>query len=108
MPHCMPQKQQCVSTIRSGSSRPGNPLAPYYRKGRDPDPAGSARLSAVRYQVETVNGQLAERFPVKRTWARDLWHLCHRVIRKVLSHTVSMLMNVRAGHAPLQFAALAA
>jgi hypothetical protein len=83
-------------------------LAPYYRKGRDPDPAGSANLSAIRYQVETVNGQLAERYNVKRTWARDLWHLCHRVIRKVLSHTLAILLNVREGHQPLQFDALAA
>jgi len=62
-------------------------LAPYYHKGKDPDPRRSARLSAVRYKVETVNGQLAERYNVKRTWAKDLWQLSHRVIRKVLSHT---------------------
>ena len=36
-------------------------LAPYYHKSRDPDRARSAELSAVRYRVETVNGQLAER-----------------------------------------------
>jgi hypothetical protein len=83
-------------------------LAPYYQKRRDPDPAGSARLSAVRYRIETVNGQLAERYNIKRTWARDLWHLCHRLIRKVLSHTVAILLNLRAGHQPLQFDAMAA
>jgi hypothetical protein len=83
-------------------------LAPYYQKRRDPDPGRSARLSAVRYRVETVNGQLAERYKVKRTWARDLWHLCHRLIRKVLSHTAAILLNVRAGHQPLQFDSLAA
>jgi hypothetical protein len=83
-------------------------LAPYYQKCRDPDRRRSARLSAVRYRIETVNGQLAERYGVKRTWAQDLWHLCHRVIRKVLSHTVAIVLNVRAGHQPLQFDALAA
>jgi DDE family transposase len=83
-------------------------LAPYYQKSRDPDPARSRRLSAVRYRVETVNGQLAERYGVKRTWAKDLWHLCHRVIRKVLSHTVAVVLNVCAGHQPLRFDALAA
>ena len=83
-------------------------LAPYYQKRRDPDPARSARLSGVRYRVETVNGQLAERYNLKRTWARDLWHLCHRLIRKILSHTVAILLSVRAGHQPLQFDALAA
>jgi|SRR6516164_9009345 hypothetical protein len=83
-------------------------LAPYYHKGKDPDPRRSARLSAVRYKVETVNGQLAERYNVKRTWAKDLWHLCHRVIRKILSHTVAIVLTARAGHQPLQFDALAA
>ena len=83
-------------------------LAPYYQKSKDPDPRRSARLSAVRYKVETVNGQLAERYNVKRTWAKDLWHLCHRIIRKVLSHTVAIVLTARAGHQPLQFDALAA
>jgi Transposase DDE domain len=78
-------------------------LAPYYHKSRDPDPARSSRLASVRYRVETVGGQLAGRYQVKRTWAKDLWHLCHRVIRKVLSHTVLVLLTARAGHAPLSF-----
>ena len=83
-------------------------LAPYYHKGRDPDRARSARLSAVRYLIESVNGQLAERYNIKRTWAKDLWHLCHRLIRKVLSHTAAAVLSVRAGHQPLQFDKLAA
>lgn len=83
-------------------------LAPYYQKRRDKDPARSRRLSAVRYRIEAVNGQLAERYNIKRTWAKDLWHLCHRVIRKVLSHTVAIVLNVRQGHSPLQFDRLAA
>jgi hypothetical protein len=83
-------------------------LAPYYQKSRDPDRRRSARLSAVRYRVETSNGQLAERYDIKRTWAKDLWHLCHRVIRKILSHTAAALLNFRAGHQPMQFDALAA
>ena len=83
-------------------------LAPYYRKGQDPDRPGSARLSAVRYRIETSNGQLAERYGIKRTWAKDLWHLCHRVIRKILSHTLLALINVRAGHSPMQLDKLAA
>jgi hypothetical protein len=83
-------------------------LAPYCQKSKDPDRRRSARLSAVRYKVETVNGQLAERYNVKRTWAKDLWHLCHRIIRKVLSHTVAIVLTARAGHQPLQFDALAA
>ena len=83
-------------------------LAPYYQKSKDPDPRRSARLSAVRYKIETVNGQLAERYNIKRTWAKDLWHLCHRIIRKILSHTVAIVLTARAGHQPLQFDAWAA
>lgn len=83
-------------------------LAPYYQKRKDPDPRRSAQLSAVRYRIETRNGQLAERYGIKRTWAKDLWHLCHRIIRKILSHTALALVNFRAGHQPLQLDALAA
>jgi DDE family transposase len=78
-------------------------LAPFQHKSKDPDPARSARLSAVRYRLETVNGQLAERYQVKRTWARDLWHLTHRVVRKILSHTVMVWVAVRNGVGPLSF-----
>jgi hypothetical protein len=53
--------------------------------------------------IETAFGQLAERFRVKRTWARDLWHLSHRVIRKVLSHTASIRINLVAGRSALDF-----
>jgi hypothetical protein len=83
-------------------------LAPYQHKSKDPDPARSARLASVRYRIETVNGQLTERYRIKRTWARDLWHLCHRILRKLLSHTVSIWLTVRAGIAPLSFDRLVA
>ena len=83
-------------------------LAPYYRKCKDPDRQRSARLSAVRYRVETSNGQLAERYGVKRTWAKDLWHLCHRLVRAILSHTALALINFRAGHSPMQLDKLVA
>jgi hypothetical protein len=78
-------------------------LTPYLHKSRDPDPARSSRLSRVRYRLETVNGQLAERFRIKRTWARDLWHLCHRLVRKILSHTVMIVLAVEARIRPLSF-----
>jgi hypothetical protein len=83
-------------------------LAPYYQKSKDPDRKRSARLSAVRYRIEAVNGQLAERYGIKRTRAKDLWHLCHRIIRAILSHTALALINFRAGHSPMQLDKLAA
>jgi len=83
-------------------------LAPYQTRKHDPDPARSRRLSGPRWRVETVNGQLADRYRAKRVWARDLWHLCHRVIRKALSHTVAVCLSVTAGLPPLRFADLLA
>jgi hypothetical protein len=77
--------------------------APYQHKSKDPDRARSARLSAIRYRIETVHGQLADRYGVKRTWARDLWHLCHRLVRKVLSHTAMIWVAVSNGIPPLTF-----
>jgi hypothetical protein len=77
--------------------------APYQHKSKDPDRRGSAKLAAVRYRIETVNGQLAERYRIKRTRARDLWHLCHRIIRKVLSHTVMIWAAVSHRIPPLTF-----
>jgi hypothetical protein len=81
-------------------------LAPYKNKSRDPAPESSGCLRQLHWRIETVNGQLADRYHGKRTWARDLWHLCHRVIRKVLSHTVVCWLNIRLGRPPLDFAGL--
>lgn len=81
-------------------------LAPYRSKKRDPAPKRSAFLSRVRYRIDTVFSQLTERYSVKRVWAKDLWHLVGRLLRKVLSHTVAFLLNHRAGNRPLQLARL--
>jgi hypothetical protein len=80
-------------------------LAPPRRKCDDKqgDKERAAALASVRYRIETVNGQQAERYEMKRTWARDTWHLCHRVARKILSHTVMICMTVRHGFSPLSF-----
>ena len=81
-------------------------LAPYSSKKRDPTPQKSAFLSRLRYRIDTVFSQLTERYCVKRVWARDLWHLASRLLRKVLSHTVAFLLNHRLGNPPLQLSKL--
>jgi len=81
-------------------------LAPYRSAKRDPTPRCSRALSRIRDRIETTFGQLVERYNVKRVWARDLWHLCSRVLRKVLSHTLATLLNGALGHPPLQLARL--
>ena len=59
-------------------------------------------LTGKRRLVETVAGQLEQRFGVKTTSARDLWHLMNRIIRKILSHTVSVVLNIRMNVDPLK------
>ena len=81
-------------------------LAPYSSKKRDPNPKRSALLSRFRYRIDTVFSQLTGRYSVKRVWAKDLWHLASRLLRKVLSHTVAFLLNHRSGNPPLQLAKL--
>lgn len=81
-------------------------LTPYRRKHGDPQPARSRALRGLHWLIETVNGQLACRFHAKSTWAKDLWHLCSRILRKILSHTVAAWINVSLGHRPLDFASL--
>jgi hypothetical protein len=81
-------------------------LAPFRNRSRDPQPQFSHRLKRLRYRIETVFSQLAERFHIKRLWAKDLWHLSSRLLRKVLSHTVLFFLNQAQGNPPLQFAQL--
>ena len=78
--------------------------APFRHVKEDPTPQHSRALAAIRERIETSIGQLVERFHLKRTWARDLWHLTHRLIRKVLSHTLAVWFNVRSGIPPLELA----
>jgi len=63
-------------------------------------------LVAKRYRIETVFGQLVERFQIKRVWARDVWHLTSRWWRKILSHTLAVLFCQQQGVDPLTFAGL--
>ena len=81
-------------------------VAPYSSKKRDPTPQKSAFLSRLRYRIDTVFSQLTERYSVKKVWARDLWHLASRLLRKVLSHTVAFLLNHQMGNPPLQLSKL--
>jgi IS5 family transposase len=59
-------------------------------------------LTGKRRLIETVAGQLEQRFGIKTTFARDLWHLMNRIIRKILSHTISVLLNIKMNIEPLK------
>ena len=81
-------------------------LAPFRKASRDPEPERSRVMSGIRYRIETVFGQLCERFSIKRVWARDLWHLSSRLLRKVLAHTLMVVLSREQGHEPLRLAEL--
>lgn len=61
------------------------------------------RLMTTRRLVETVIGQLVDRFNIEKIWARDLWHLTNRFTRKLLSHTMGIYLNHLLGRKSLQF-----
>ncbi|MFM9616166.1 IS982 family transposase [Streptomyces niveiscabiei] len=80
-------------------------LAPPHGKPRTAAPLPRA-LTRKRRRVETVIGQLVDRYHLKRVWARDAWHLWSRWQRKLLSHTIAVLLCQRTGLPPLRFAQL--
>src|SRR5690606_38241859 len=53
---------------------------------------GSRRL------IETVIGQLTDRFHIERVRARDLWHEASRFWRKLLAHTVCIKLSISCGN----------
>jgi hypothetical protein len=83
-------------------------LVPFKKASRDPEPQRSHQISSMRYRIETVFSQLSERFSIKRVWARDMWHLGSRLLRKVLAHTIGIILNRAAGREPLRLAELLA
>ncbi len=57
--------------------------------------------TGIRKLVETVGSHLTERFGVGKIRVHDLWHFQHRLIRKVLSHTVMVFLNLQLKRDPL-------
>ncbi|MFQ5398355.1 MAG: hypothetical protein ACE5E7_02030 [Anaerolineae bacterium] len=54
-----------------------------------------------RKLVETVGSHLTERYHIAKIRTHDLWHYQHRLIRKVLSHTICVFINLQLGRPPL-------
>jgi len=81
-------------------------LAPFKKRDSDPNRQWSARIGGVRRHIETVFSQMCERYTFKRVWARDLWHVGSRMLRKVLSHTLCFVLNQTQEHSPLRLARL--
>lgn len=81
-----------------------------FRKAHSPKAKAyhSKVLGRVRYLIDTVFGQLTQRFKMKQVWARDLWHLRNSLLRAVLMHTVCFFFNQQNQAPYLQFDRLVA
>lgn len=67
---------------------------PYRRNMTDSRPKETVSIMMnIRRKVETVIGQLVDRFHIQAIKAKDLWHLCAKVGRKILSHTICFMFN---------------
>lgn len=77
-------------------------LAPYKDRKRERG-RWPRWLVAKRRRIETVLGQVVERYRLKRVWARDAWHLWSRWLRTVVSHTIAVLLCQQHALSPLQF-----
>lgn len=60
-------------------------------------------LISTRRLVETVIGQLVERFNIEKIRARKTWQLTNRITRKILAHTLCIFINKQNNTPPLQF-----
>jgi hypothetical protein len=100
-------RNYCVPRLRARLAADGQTLLtpPARRAKDDPEVAkgGKWPYSDTRYRIDCVFGQLTDRFGIKRVWARDLWHLMGRLFRKVLAHTLALILNMGLGNTPLQF-----
>ena len=81
-------------------------LAPPSRSAKGQVPVLPRWVTPTRRRIETVIGQLVERYHAKRVWARDAWHLWSRWQRKLLSHTLAVYLCQQTGLGSLRFADL--
>jgi len=76
---------------------------PYRKNMKDKRPPFLVNmLKNCRRIIETVIGQLVDRFNIEKVKARNTWHLMSRISRKLLSHTVCLFL----GKGSLQFSNL--
>jgi hypothetical protein len=77
---------------------------PLRRNMADRPPFRLHRLGdRIRRLIETVKGQLVNRFHVQRLCVRKGWTLLAKWYRKVLMHTLCVVTNLRQGQPPTQF-----
>lgn len=62
----------------------------------------------IRKRIETVGSQLTGRFRTDHIRVHDIWHFQHRLIRKILAHTVCVFINLTSNRPPLDLDGLVA
>lgn len=55
----------------------------------------------IRKVVETVGSHLTERLSINKIRVHDLWHFQSRLMRKILTHTVAVFLNLQLKRKPL-------
>ena len=80
-------------------------LAPYKSAKHENQPC-PRYLTHLPDRIETVFGQLVKRLHAQRVWARDLWQLTARRMRKFLSHALAVYFCSLKGIYHLSFARL--
>jgi hypothetical protein len=55
----------------------------------------------IRKVVETVGSHLTERLSINKIRVHDLWHFQSRLMRKLLTHTVAVYLNLQLHRKPL-------
>jgi hypothetical protein len=59
-------------------------------------------------RIETVGSHLKRRFKIDQIRVHDLWYFQHRLIRKILAHTVCVFLNLVYSRSPLDLDGLVA
>ena len=72
----------------------------------DRTPEYLKKMKDQRRIVETVIGQLTERFNIEKVRARTTHRLGNRFMRKILAHTIGIFLNKDLGRSLLQFEGL--
>jgi len=78
-------------------------ITPTRARMKPPRHAPALMVAAKRWRklIETVGSHLTERFAIARIRVHDLWHYQHRLIRKVLAHTIGVFLNLQLRRRPL-------
>jgi hypothetical protein len=91
-----PLKQQLIEQQRLELSIPTKYGEPTNLSRRE-----LVKRKRLRRSIETVGSQLCHDLHIKKIWARDLWHLIHRICRKILAHTIGVIYCLRENLNPL-------